>query len=262
MRYIQLPLALLILFVACLAIGQHSFGQAAPAEAPPPPPKFECRWADGPIVIDGTADEPAWARAQVIDDFRAWWLPGSPPAKAGTRARLLWDAEYLYFFAEMDDVDIFADVTEHDGPTWLNDVFELFFRPDDEHPGYYEFHVNAANTIFDCYYPKRDLRTVLIQKDIGEFGIETKVQLRGTLNERDDVDEGWSVEGRIPWRDFQPTGGRPEAGQIWRFALCRYDFVKGQTRELSTIAPIRQRRIGSFFHQYEDYAVLKFVAPD
>ena len=27
----------------------------------------ECRWAEGPIVIDGKANEPAWKNAQVID---------------------------------------------------------------------------------------------------------------------------------------------------------------------------------------------------
>src|SRR4051794_29812926 len=28
----------------------------------------ECRWTEQPIVIDGKADEEAWAHAQVVDD--------------------------------------------------------------------------------------------------------------------------------------------------------------------------------------------------
>ena len=59
----------------------------------------------------------------------------------------------LYFFAEMDDADLFADIKEHDGKTWDNDVFELFFKPADDKPGYYEFQVNAANTQFDMFMP-------------------------------------------------------------------------------------------------------------
>src|SRR2546423_12608895 len=62
----------------------------------------ECRWADGPITIDGKADEAAWKNAQVIDDFTMPWLgQGHHPAPTKTRARLLWDREYLYFFAQM-----------------------------------------------------------------------------------------------------------------------------------------------------------------
>src|SRR5436305_12778763 len=34
-----------------------------------PTPANECRWADGTITIDGKADEPAWAAAQVIENF-------------------------------------------------------------------------------------------------------------------------------------------------------------------------------------------------
>ena len=64
-----------------------------------------------------------------------------------TKARLLWDREYLYFAAEMDDSDLYADVKDRDGMTWNNDVFELFFKPADDKPGYYELQVNAAGTI-------------------------------------------------------------------------------------------------------------------
>ena len=39
-------------------------------------------------------------------------------ARTATTAKLLWDREYLYFFADMEDADLFADVTEHDGKTW------------------------------------------------------------------------------------------------------------------------------------------------
>ena len=74
------------------------------------------------------------------------WLPDNPAAKTATRARLLWDADALYFFADMDDGDLFADITEHDGHTWNNDVFEIFLKPALDKQGYYEFQVNAAGT--------------------------------------------------------------------------------------------------------------------
>ena len=82
------------------------------------------------------------------------------------------------------------------------------------------------------------------------------VKLRGTLNKYDDRDKGWTVEGRIPWTAFKPTGGRPAVGDRWKFALCRYDYsVYLERPELSSTAPLTQ----ADFHRYEDYGELVFV---
>ncbi|WP_020475451.1 PQQ-dependent sugar dehydrogenase [Zavarzinella formosa] len=232
------------------------------AAAPKEPAPAECRWADGPIVLDGKADEPAWKNAQVIENFgQAWLGDKAGPLRGKTTARLLWDRDYIYFHADMEDQDLFADVTEHDGAIWENDAFELFFRPGPDKPGYFEFEVNAANAVFDAFFPKQDIPDIINHIKKGEFRVETKVQLRGTLNKRDDVDKGWSVEGRIPWADFMRAGGRPEPGEEWRFGLMRCNYDKGKPDELSTIVPIKERRLGAYFHQIEDYPALKFIGP-
>ena len=98
------------LFVLLLFLAAPAFAAEDNKEQP-----FECRYTDGPIAIDGKADEAAWKHAQVIDKFSLPWLKEPRPAKTATRARLLWDRENLYFFADMDDGDLFADVIEHDG---------------------------------------------------------------------------------------------------------------------------------------------------
>ena len=109
--------------------------------------------------------------------------------------------------------------------------------------------------------PKREVADFDKQKKLGDFHIDAKVKLRGTLNKRDDVDQGWSVEGRIPWTDFLRTGGRPEPGEQRGLNLCRYDYHKDwKEPELSCIAPIKTPK-GSFFHQTEDYTTLTFVGP-
>src|SRR5689334_6676408 len=100
----------------------------------------ECRWTDSPIVIDGKADEAEWTGAASAGEFSQHWQDSSPRAK--TAVRLLWDREWIYFFAELEDADVWADITEHDGQLWDNDVFELFLRPSAGHEGYYEFQVN------------------------------------------------------------------------------------------------------------------------
>lgn len=221
----------------------------------------EVRRTAEPLTIDGRAGEPQWNAAQLIDRFTLPWLGDQErPAKTATRARLLWDDDYLYFLAAMEDRDLFADVTEHDGEIWNNDVFELFFKPSVDRPEYYEFEINAAGAVLDMLVPHQDgnLADVIgesLRRD--EFHVEAKVVTRGTLDKRDDRDSGWSVEGRIPWSDFAATGGRPAAGDEWRFALCRYDYTgEAGDYELSTTAPLGV----ADFHRHQDYAPLRFVA--
>jgi len=243
-------------------------GNRAPCGAKEPPPltklpptQYECRWAATPIKIDGKADEEAWKHAQVIDSFYLPWLKKPRMARTATKAKLLWDREYLYFFADMEDTDLYADVKEHDGQTWDNDVFELFFKPADDKPGYYEFQVNAAGTIMDMFLPRRGAGGFQRFKKDGDFHIQARVILRGTLNKWQDKDEGWSVEGKIPWTDFLRSGGRPGIDETWKFTLCRYDFsVDFEGPELSTCAPLKSQSFPDF-HHFEDYASLKFIGP-
>ena len=255
-----LPVIATILGVMLLCVW-HTSGAREPSH---PVTKYECRWADTPIDMDGKADDAAWKQAMVIDSFRLPWLgKDERAAKQATRAKLLWDREYLYFFAEMDDRDIFADVTQHDGETYNNDVFELFFRPSQRHSGYYEFEINAANTQLDAFFPKWDANTIGEQIKKGDFHLETRVRVDGTLNERDDTDSSWSVEGRIPWADFLRTGGRPTMDEEWTFSLARCDYDKDwKGAELSATAPIRIPKIGPFFHQSDDYSPIVFRGPD
>src|SRR5688500_7744487 len=159
MRHRSRTATIAVLMTALLAIGLVAPSGPPPVAAEPKPaPAAECRWADTPIVLDGADDDPAWKHAQVIDSFGQPWLGDKAAALRGkTRAKLLWDRDYLYFFAEMDDPDLFADVKEHDGAIWETDCFELFFRPGPDKPGYFEFEVNAANAVFDAFFPKVDV---------------------------------------------------------------------------------------------------------
>jgi hypothetical protein len=229
----------------------------APEEANPPAVrKAECRWAMGPIRINGVLDEVAWANAQPLRDFAVFWEGRTP--RSATTARLLWDRKYLYFCAEMEDADLYATVKERNGQTWNDDVFELFFKPRADRLAYYEFQVNALNTPLELFLPSRGAGGYARFAPLTRLGMESAVRLRGTLNKWEDRDKGWTVEGRIPWSAFKAAGGRPKPGDKWRFALCRYDYSVAFDRpELSSTAPLTR----SDFHRYEDYGVLTFVGP-
>ncbi len=218
---------------------------------------LECRWAETPPVLDGRGDDAVWQRAARAENFGQPWAAGAPAAKARTVARLLWDREWLYFYAEMDDADVSADVREHDGPMWENDVFELFFRPSEKHAGYFEFEVNPAGAVLDAFFPKAESWRDPGQLHRGEFHVEAKVVVRGTLNEHGDRDEGWAVEGRIPWSDFNAAGGRPAPGETWRVNLTRVNGAE-PAQELSATAPLTLPS----FHRTDEYAPLRFVGPE
>jgi len=254
--------AVLALMTVAIDAREDEPAPTKPAAKRLAPEEFECRWADGTIKIDGKADEEAWKDAQVIDYFYLPWLgKDARPSRTKTKARLLWDREYLYFFAEMEDTDLYADVTEPNGPLWEGDVFELFFKPAADKPGYYEFQVNAAGAILNMFLPQRGSGGYRRFIKDGQFHIDAKVHLRGTLNKWQDKDEGWSVEGRIPWTDFLRTGGRPAIDEQWKFALCRYDYSADfEGPELSTCAPLSSQRSPDF-HHYEDYATVRFIGP-
>lgn len=68
-----------------------------------PRDSVECRFTGTPVVIDGKADDVGWKHADVVDHFYLPWLgKNAHRADAATTARLLWDREYFYFFAELD----------------------------------------------------------------------------------------------------------------------------------------------------------------
>jgi hypothetical protein len=233
--------------------------EAAQTKADPAPPTVraaECRWATSRIRIDGKTDEVAWDKAPLIKDFSVFWQKRLP--KTATQARLLWDDRYLYFTAEMEDHDLYADVTQRNGQIWTNDVFELFFKPQADKLIYYEFQVNAAGTQLELFLPSRGSGGYQRFAPLTHFGMESAVKLQGTLNDWRDKDTGWTVEGRIPWTAFEASGGRPKPGDKWRFALCRFDYsVTFDQPELSSSAPLTQ----ASFHRYEDYGELTFVGP-
>jgi uncharacterized repeat protein (TIGR03806 family) len=162
----------------------------------------------------------------------------------------------------MPDDNLFADVKDHNGPVWDNDAFELFLKPARDKPGYFEFEVNPANTRLELFIPKRaaDGDSYTPNKNKHPFKTQTAVQLNGTLNNPNDKDTAWTVEGKIRWADLAPAGGRPAPNESWQFSLCRVDYLEPDRKgkyELSTISPLTKRD----FHRHEEYATIRFAPP-
>jgi cellulose/xylan binding protein with CBM9 domain len=215
-----------------------------------------CKWAAKAPVLDGKLDDRCWQRAAVIDRFGSFWTDPKKP-RPGTFAYLVWDDDALYYAASMTDTELRSFGTKRNDHLWNGDVFELFLKPSEERPEYYEFQANPRGVVFEAPFPKRG-------HDFGGFssapvlGSKAVVVLKGTLDQPGDRDDGWSVEGRIPWTAFAPSGGKPKPGAEWLFAICRYDYgPKGTDPITMSSAPLTQPS----FHRYEDYGKLRFEGP-
>lgn len=236
-----------------------AIGLSGSSSAQEPQRTYACQFATVAPTIDGSGDEPVWSTAATLNNFHMAWLGAEGVSRTSpTEAKILWDRDYIYFWAKLQDKDLKATVMERDGKTWEDDVFEVFLKPSTEHNGYYEFHVTPRNVQMDLFIPERAPNAFEKYRNAHEFEFSSAVKLNGTLDQRDDVDESWELEFRLSWQDFALTGGRPEPGETWTFSLCRYDFdARMSEPTLTSIAPLKKRS----FHAYEDFLPIEFKSP-
>src|SRR5438105_3018810 len=60
------------------------------------PHGYLCRYTTNAITVDGNPDERAWNLASWTSDFGDIVGPGKPIPRFRTRAKMLWDDNYLY----------------------------------------------------------------------------------------------------------------------------------------------------------------------
>jgi hypothetical protein len=191
------------------------------------PHRYVCRHADGPIVIDGRLDDPAWSRAPWTEPFADIEGDRRPPPRFQTRAKLLWDDQYLYIAAELEEPHVWATLTEHDQIVFHDNDFEVFIDPDGDAREYYEVEINALNTIFDLFLVRtyRAGGPALHGWDL--HGLKSAVHVAGTLNDPSDLDRGWSLEMAMPWKSLAEAAHRPappHPGDTWRMNFSRVEW--------------------------------------
>lgn len=210
---------------------------AAGSDTLPPVPRYEVRRTTAPIVIDGVPNESAWSAAAPPVTLQFLW-DEQTGAKQMTWVQLLWDDQNLYVAYEVEDADITALFTERDDPTYRDDAVEIFINPRPEQTGlYYGLEMNARAVLYD--YVMYDSRFALKRFDMQ--GVQVASHMRGTLNARGDVDEGWSLEVAIPWANFDEMAPRPQPGTIWKANLNRWDGVPPDRRMSIWSDPLRER---------------------
>lgn len=191
------------------------------------PKHYICRRAEGPLVLDGRIDKNFWKAADWTDDFVDIEGDIRPKPAKQTRVKMLWDDEYFYFAAEMIEDQIWATLTERDSVIFNDKDFEIFIDPDGDTHQYYEFEINALNTVWDLLLvkPYRDGGPAVNGWDIN--GLKTAVYIDGELNRPEADNRKWSVEVAIPWsslRECAAEGRPPVLGEFWRVNFSRVEW--------------------------------------
>ena len=216
----------------------------APApKIPFDPPTYVCYRAAAPIVVDGDLDEDSWNKAPWSENFVDIEGGGRPRPRFRTMVKMLWDDDYLYVGAYLEEPNVWATLTKRDSIIFLDDDFEVFIDPAGDTHNYYELEMNALNTVWDLLLvrPYRDGGPAIHAWDIQ--GLKTAVKVSGTLNNPADKDKGWFCEIALPWEVLKEAASpkaSPKPGDQWRLNFSRVEYrvnvVDGATVKASDTA--------------------------
>jgi hypothetical protein len=191
------------------------------------PERYTALRATGPIAVDGALDEPSWQQAPWTQAFVDIEGDVKPRPRYRTRAKMLWDEEYFYIAAWLDEPHVWATLTERDAIIFRDNDFEVFIDPDWDTHNYTEYEVNAFATEWDLLLvrPYRDGAPAIHEWDIP--GLLSGTRVYGTINDPSDIDEGWSVEIAFPWEGIRRTTRAtmpPEDGDVWMINFSRVEW--------------------------------------
>lgn len=199
------------------------------------PRHYVCRRTADRIKVDGVLNEKSWQYAMPVGAFVDISGEDYPKPRYSTKAKMLWDDEYLYVAAELEDPHVWADIRNHDEVVYRNNDFEVFIDPDGDGHNYFEIEVNAIGTVFDLTLekPYRVPTPTFVQFQWDCPGLKIATKVSGTLNKPTDVDKGWTVEMAIPRKAIaQSFHNYLQAGTYLRIGFSRvqwqYDVVNGK----------------------------------
>ncbi len=242
-----------------------------------------------PPKLDGKADSPVWQTANKSHRF-VDMITGAP-AILGTTAAALWDDEALYVAFWLDEPFPTAHLTERDSLIFQENDVEVFIDTGD---AYYEFEVNARNTVYEVLFIWQDAFDKMSDFDVrqavtfgGNFdrsethfwrgihprglrwafpdydlpGLVSATHIDGKLNDPSVVSKGWTAEIKFPWAGMKTWAGNkslpPKEGDEWRMFFGR--FQKLHLGENTVAAAWSWDKIGSSdTHTPEAFTPVRF----
>lgn len=251
------------------------------------------------INIDGNMLKAEWQHATWSKRFVD--MVSGDAGMYNTQTALLWNDVNLYIAFKAEEPFVEATLTERDSIIFLENDLEVFIEGKD---CYYELEVNAANTIYEVFFIWKDAyqkggRFDTAQFDVhqlqaytfgGDYdrcgasfwkgthprgirwaftnfdmpGLQTAVQIDGTLNDNTDIDKGWNLEIAIPWASLKILDpGRsmpPKNGDTLNMFLGRFQKLMTGGKELLPHPAMALNSHGIYdTHLVEKWSKIQFV---
>lgn len=222
---------------------------------------YTCFRAPEHFVIDGNLDKNVWKAAAKSHRFVD--LVTGESSFFDTRMACLWDEKALYIAFWIAEPQVRASLTQRDSFVWFDNDVEVFFGGED---CYYEFEINAFNTIYEVFFIYQDALKKGSRFDVPEFdlysrnvdvlsgfqdasrigkhprgkrwafmdfdfpGLQTAVKIDGKINDPSVVDTGWTVELAFPWEGIQKLFATrsfpPNEGDMLRASFSRFEALR------------------------------------
>lgn len=234
-------------------------------------PDYIAKKITSKLNVDGNMLKAEWQHAHWSKRFVD--MVTGDAGMYNTQTALLWNDVYLYIAFKAEEPFVEAKLTKRDSIIFLENDLEVFIEGRD---CYYELEVNAANTIYEVFFIWKDAYQKGGRFDTSQFdvhqqqaytfggdydrsgasfwkgthprgirwaftnfdmpGLQTAVQVDGTLNDNADIDNGWSLEIAIPWASLQLLDNErsmpPQTGDIWKMFLGRFQKLITGGKEL------------------------------
>ncbi|MFP6762322.1 MAG: transglutaminase domain-containing protein, partial [Planctomycetaceae bacterium] len=222
-------------------------------------PRYTARRCQKPPTIDGALDDAAWKSASRTSPFVD--LISGKKAMHDTRSAIVWDDDNLYVAFWVTEPNVEAKYLNRDDPIYYDNDVEIFIAGKD---AYYEFEINPHGTVYEGFFiwedayerggystdpqltrslPKvqpfngvgfknhpRGKRIAFLGYDFPNF--RSAVAINGSLNDKSDQDQGWTVELAFPWSEMKwlakgdDRSLPPANGDEWRIDLFRFNTYK------------------------------------
>lgn len=176
--------------------------------------------------VDGKLDDEVWQKIPWTDNFEDIEGDKKPLPTWNTRAKMTWDDQGLYIAAELVEPHVWAYLKNYDDIVFYDNDFEIFIDPDNDTHQYYEYEINALNTMFDLFMPKPYRNGSGPMIIYNAPGMKWAVDVQGTINDPSDIDKGWTTEIFIPFAavSFGVNPKIPNDGEFWRINFSRVEW--------------------------------------
>lgn len=188
---------------------------------------YTCYRTPVPLNVNGVIDEPSWADAEWSEEFVD--ITGDPKLRPPlhTRIKMLWDENYLYLAAELQEPHVWASLRVRDTVIFHDNDFELFIDPEGNGINYYEIEINALGTVWDLMLTKayRMGGKPLTGWDL--TGLRSGISIKGSLNDPLSPDTSWTVEMALPIGELmkgKDPRKRPDDGVQWKLNFSRVEW--------------------------------------